>query len=366
MTRPLTVAMTPSFFYEGDNLLRAQLRCLSEQRVKDFSVLLVDSHYSKRKLYSRELSERYDLDIIHVPYQPNLRVAKKLDCAVFNAGYCYSESSRIVRLSCWRFVRPDFTEICLNSETNIDFRFHNCDSPSPEFAHLETDHNTQIWNTDSDDVRWGNVPSLSSSPGARWGSDSDVDEPVGLLPSNCYGNVMIFRDQWLMLNGCEETFTNTVHYEDIDFCIRARRANLQGCRVAHKMYRLHHRYGAHSGRANVLPDYAFREPCAACAAAIYVLEPNRFDLQARKDRGEIDVLESEGVWVCRECLLCGPCYRSDPAEHLHTHVRTRSLVLPGHKIGRNLNTLAADMDGKRIEDKFETFTRSWEDPRYYT
>lgn len=361
--KPLTVAMTPSFFYEGDNLLRAQLRCLSEQKAKDFDVLLVDSHYSKRKTYSRELAEHYGLNIIHVPYQPNTRVAKKLDCAVFNAGYCYSESPKIVRLSCWRFVRPDFTEVCLNSTTNVDFRFHNCEARAQEFAHPETDHDTEIWKTDSDEVRWDAVPPTSSSPGARWWRDSDADEPEQLLPSNCYGNVMIFRDQWLALNGCEETFTNTVHYEDVDFCIRARRAGLRGKRVAHKMYRLHHRYGAHSGRSNVSPDYAFLEPCAACAAALYVLEPQRFDLRAREGRGEIAVLG--GVWVCRECLLCGPYYNSDPAEHLHTHGRTRSLVLPEYKIGRNLNTLVADMDGKRVEEKVEIFARSWEDSRYY-
>lgn len=364
--KPLTVAMTPSFFYEGDNLLRAQLRCLSEQKAKDFDVLLVDSHYSKRKAYSRELAEKYGLNIIHVPYQPNTRVAKTLDCAVFNAGYCYSESPRIVRLSCWRFVRPDFTEACLNSSTNLDFRFHNCEAPSPEFAHPETDHNTKIWNTDSDEVHWGSVPTRSNEPGARWGPDSDVDEPAGLLPSNCYGNIMIFRDQWLSLNGCDETFTNVAHYEDIDFCIRARRAGLQGGRTAHKMYRLHHRYGGHSGRANIAPDYAFRPPCALCAAALYVPRPSRFDLRGRFDRREIHVFGDYGVWVCKDCLLCGPLYHDDPAEHLHTHTRTRALVLPEYKIGRNLNTLVADMDGKRIEEKVELYARSWEDSRYYT
>jgi hypothetical protein len=361
--RPLTIAMTPTYIYEGDNLLRAQLKCLSEQKAKDFTVLLVDSHYSKRKSYSSELAERYGLDIIHVPYQPNTRVAKDMDCAIFNAGYCYSESPRIVRLSCWRFVRPDFTEVCLNSTTNIDFRFHNCEAPSPEFAHPVTDHNTQIWNTDSDEVRWGNVPSSSRSPGALWGTDSDVDEPAKPFPLNCYGNIMVFRDQWLSLNGCDETFTNVAHYEDIDFCYRARRNGMQAKRSAHKLYRLHHRYGAHSGRSTVLPDHSFRKPCSACVAASLILEPSRFDLQARKAKGEIDI--RDGVWVCRECLLCGPDYHKNIAEHLHTHTRTRSLVLPEYKIGRNLNTLTADMDGKRIEEKVEIYARSWDDPKYY-
>lgn len=364
--KPLTVAMTPSFFYEGDNLLRAQLRCLADQSAKDFTVLLVDSHYGKRRSYSRELAEKYNLDIVHVPYQPNLRIAKTLDCAIFNAAYCYSESPKIVRLSCWRFVKPDFTETCLNSFTNIDFRFHNCEAPSADLAHPETDHNTLIWDTDSDEVRWRNVPTSASSPGAAWGSESDHDEPEALLPSNCYGNIMIFRSQWLALNGCDETFTNTAHYEDIDFCVRARRANMRGRQVAHKMYRLHHRYGAHSARANVMPDYSFRKPCDACSAAIYVLEPNRFDLQARRARGEIDFRESDGVWVCKECLLCGPNYSRDPSEHLHSHSRVRSLVMPEYKIGRNLTALVDDMDGKRIEEKVELFTRSWEDPRYYS
>lgn len=358
--------MTPSFFFEGDNLLRAQLRCLSEQTAKDFSVLLVDSHYSKRKSHMNELSAKYGLDILHVPYRPNTRVAKMLDCAVFNAGYCYSESPRIVRLSCWRFVRPDFTRICLDAPDNIDFRFHNCEASSPEFARQETGHNTQIWDVDSDEVRWENIPTSAVEPGARWGLDSDSDQPAGPIPLNCYGNVMIFRDEWLALNGCDETFTNVAHYEDIDFCIRARKAGLRASRSAHKMYRLHHWYGSHSGRANAVPDHAFRVPCPPCMAAMHVLEPNRFDLRSRLRKGEIDVRWDDGVWVCPECLLCGPWYHNDQAEHLNTHDRTRALVLPDYMIGRNLNTLAADMDGKSLEEKFEIFTRSWEDPRYYT
>ena len=95
-----------------------------------------------------------------------------------------------------------------------------------------------------------------------------------------------------------------------------------------------------------------------------MLEPNRFDLRARESRGEIDV--RDGVWVCKNCLLCGPYYHNDPGEHLHTHDRIRALVLPEHKIGRNLNALVSDMDGKRIEEKVEIFARSWEDSRYYT
>jgi hypothetical protein len=36
---PLTVAMTPSFWDDGHMLLRTQLKCLSRQTCRDFSVM---------------------------------------------------------------------------------------------------------------------------------------------------------------------------------------------------------------------------------------------------------------------------------------------------------------------------------------
>ena len=87
--KPLTVAMTPSFWDDAHMLLRAQLRCLAEQRNRDFDVMLVDPHYRKRRTVVPELAEIYGLEIAHIPYEPNVHVAKKLDCAIFNAAYCY-------------------------------------------------------------------------------------------------------------------------------------------------------------------------------------------------------------------------------------------------------------------------------------
>lgn len=369
MSRPLTVSMTPAFLFEGDWLLRAQLRCLSEQVAKDFDVVIIDHHYSKRAGYMPELAIHYKLNITHIPYKPNTFVAKKLDCSIFNAPYCYSESPRIVRYSCWRFVRPDFTKICLESPTNVDFRFHSVHPTSPVNTHPDTDHNTDIWNKMSDVVNWDKIPEHAKIAGATWGKDSDIDAPVELFPTNCYGNYMVFRDQWLDINGCEEAFTNTAHYEDMDFCIRARNKGMVCSRKAHKLYRLHHWYGNHSGRANIPPDHQFKHNCPACEQACQTLEPTRFDIKNRAAKGEIDLLDEHGVWVCKTCLLCGPVYHADCGEHLTGHVAKKKIIksniIPKYKLGRNLRILAERMGGNSLQDKVFIYNDSWSNDRYY-
>ncbi len=330
MARPLTVGMTTAFYLPGDMLLRAQLRCLSEQSEKDFDVLVADHHYEKRKGYMPELAEKYKLNIVHVPYRPATHVAKKLDCAAFNAPYCFSESPRIVRYSCWRFVRPDFTKICLESSTNVDFRFHSCEPKNrkPQFRddNSATDHDMEIWDMKSDFVNWNAIPKKSGEPGASWGPDADSDAPAELFYKNCYGNYMVFRDQWLNVNGTDETWSSLAHYEDIFFCVTARNNKMVCKRVAHKLYRLHHFYGQHSGRANISPDVEFTKPCAQCEAASNVLEPKRFNIKARVAVGEIELLESKGVWVCKTCFLCGPIYHTGCHEHVEHHLERNRMT----------------------------------------
>ena len=95
--------MTPAFYDEGHMLLRAHLKCLQDQTFKDFGVWLIDPHYEKRKDVIPEIVEHYGLNIVHVPYSPNPFIAKRLNCSIFNAVYCYSRTPRIVRLSCYRY-----------------------------------------------------------------------------------------------------------------------------------------------------------------------------------------------------------------------------------------------------------------------
>lgn len=365
----LTVAMTPTFYTAGDKLFRAQLRCLSEQEFKDFDVLLIDSHYQKRKGYINELAEKYKLNLVHVPYTPNLGVAKLLDCAIFNAPYCFSESPKIVRYSCWRFVRPSFTRICVESKIPVDFYFHNVAPPEPHWAHPESHHNTLVWSGNDDVVNWSPnaMPSNARSPGAQWGSWDDNDSRPMPFPLSACGNYMIPRETWLNLNGCDEAIFSSEHWEDQDFCLRAQLAGLTAWRKAHVMYRMHHVYGGHSGRANIEPDFGkFRELCDECKSAEHIQKPNRRRLRERIARKS---LWSDGrVWVCPTCFYCGPVFHADEGEYAQ---QTRSLkktcsnIIPQFRLGRNLRRLVDDMDGKSLAEKCEIYAKSWHDSRYY-
>lgn len=364
MWKELTVSMTPAFYYEGDWLLKAQLRCLSEQTNKDFTVLIVDPHYSKRIAYMDELASHYNLQIVHVPYMGNTHVGKFLDCAVFNAAYCYSESPRIVRYSCWRFVRPNFTDICLNSKSNVDFYFHSINAPNINALNEITNHNNEIWDFGSDEVHWDKIP-VAGEPGATWTHHSEVDAPETLFPKNAYGNYMVFRKDWLKVNGCNEAFSST-HFEDMDHVLRMRNAGITCERKSSVMYRLHHFYGSHSGRSNVPVDHPHKKPCEQCVKASHITEPIRFDLQRRIKEGEVEVFDN--IWVCKTCALSGAVYHADCGEYttgIEISGQTQAPIIPKYKIGRNLNKLVADMDGKTLEEKIYTYAQSWLDEKYY-
>jgi hypothetical protein len=365
--KPLTVGMTPSFIYPGDNLFRAQLKCLSQQTEKDFDVVVIDSHYKTRRSYMAELAEKYKLSIIHIPYTPNLNAARRLDCAIFNAPYLFSESPKIVRYSCWRFVRPDFTAACVNATHCVDFYFHNVEPPTRDSMHPVTNHDARVWNMDSDEVHWDVVPKKGGEPGASWTSHSDRDEPLQPFPLNCFGNYMVPRKDWFTLNGCDEAIFSSEHWEDQDFCIRANNAGLKCERRSGRMIRMHHLYGQHSGRANAVPDFgAFKKICEKCEKAEYTPKPNRRELKRRLADNEIEIVGQ--VWVCRDCHYAGPVFHADEGEYqsrLRRHRIVRSNIIPKFKLGRNLSILAADMDGKSLNEKVEIFNRSYTDDRYY-
>lgn len=394
--RPLTVAMTPSFYDPDHMLLRTQLRCLSTQTCDDFGVILVDPHYRKRRLVVPELAEIYNLAITHVPYEPSTNVAKVLDCAIFNAAYCYSRSPRIVRYSCYRFVTPDFVEQLMTAPplVNADMYSFNVGPCMLEERERQAGNMVEhrkheiVWNFESDEVNWDAIP---DRPGvdiqgnylgdpslslARWGPLSEIEMGVGPVPLNCYGNIMWWRENWLDLNGTEEVITNTAHWEDIDFDTRANLSGQQAVRIPRLMYRLYHQHGGFSQRSNVEVDVPCKSPCERCRNFRHYadrMNDRELRYQMYMERHstfrEIDLYEDSTVWVCKACGLSGPIWRGDEStytNYLRDTNKTRATILPDKKIGRNLRVLSEDMDRcDTVADKFEVYQRSWTDDRYY-
>ncbi len=135
------------------------------------------------------------------------------------------------------------------------------------------------------------------------------------------------------------------------------------------MYRMHHLYGSHSGRSNILPDWGkFMDPCEECQKVEHNPKPDRRDLKRRIAKGDLLTFGYNRTWVCKTCYYCGPIFHADEAEYwktLDTYHYTRSNILPMVKLGRNLEVLAHDMDGKSLGQKVEVFNDSWTNAKYF-
>jgi hypothetical protein len=393
---PLTIGMTPAFYDENNMLLRMQLNCLSKQTVKDFDVWLIDPHYNKRKNIIPELSDIYKLDIKHIPYIPNQNIAKKLDCSIFNAVYCYSTSPKIVRYSCYRFVKENFAEVILSVKNNINIDFYSLNvGPCMKEEQIrnsgnliEHEKHRIVWDFENDEINWDQVPQHSGcfTDGqwnykdcdslARWCplSDTNIDTPV-ITPLNCYGNIMWCRNNWFEINGTNEVFTNYEHWEDVDFDNRSNIAEQKVVRKTKLMYRLFHHHGGFSQRSNVEIDFPCKELCFKCKLMANYdghlrnkrIRRDFFDV--RKNSGELEIFENIMMWVCKDCKLSGPYYNYDSAEY-NDYIKHNKLIkapiINKYKIGRNLQILMEDMDKtSSIENKIEIYNNSWDNERYY-
>ena len=377
--------MTPAFLDKDHILLRAQLKCLSVQTVKDFDVCMIDPHYSKRRTIIPELAERFGLDIKHVPYTPNTRIAKRYDCAIFNAAFLFSNAKINARLSCYRFVRPDYVEKILSAPdgANVDF-YMLCIGPCSKDGPEKYEKHKAVWDFNGEDVNWDKIPSKSAYDDsgnplenpedecASWHPSYDVDSDVIPVPMNCYGNIAWIREKWLEINGTNEVVTNAVHWEDVDFCARASLAGHTVVRRAKTLYRLYHRYGSFSQRSNAEVDVPLRKMCSKCRDLVENSGDSDYGEKLQKliVSGNIEEYQSMLSWVCKECLLSGPIYGAFGMQSYFDGLKERSIsksqIIKKHMIGRNLRSLAGKMDLKAtLDGKVSVFNDSWNNPYYY-
>lgn len=377
--------MTPAFFDKEHILLRAQLKCLSLQTVKDFDVCMIDPHYLKRKDIIPELAERFGLDIKHVPYTPNTRIAKRFDCSIFNAAFLFSDAEVNARFSCYRFVRPNYVETILSAPPGVNVDFHMlavgpCAKDGPE----KYEKHKEVWDFNGEDVNWDAVPKSSSygsdgqplenpeNPAASWFPESDLDTDVIPVPMNCYGNIAWIRSKWLEINGTNEVITNASHWEDLDFDSRANRAGHVVVRRTGILYRLFHMYGGFSQRSNVEVDVPLKPSCSGCDRLLGNTHDGEYGsrLEDLMSSGKIDEYESILAWVCKTCLLSGPIYGATGIMPYFEGLAQRGIVraptVKDHMIGRNLQALADKMDSEAtLQGKVGVFNDSWDNPYYY-
>ena len=377
---PITVSMTPAFYDREHMLLRAQLKCLSKQTVMDFDVWLIDPHYNKRKDIIPELSDKFGLDIKHIPYSPALHIAKRYDCAIFNATFVYSPSPINVRYSCYRFVRPTFIETILNapSGVNVDFYWQNIKGTLDEM--------NMFWGFDREDVNWENCPTKSSDnlvDSITWPKLYDEDRDVHLANTfpleegkigsmGMYGNMAWYREQYLFLNGTNEVMSNAFHWEDVCFSHRANLAGQLIVRRTNLIYRLDHDYGSYSQRSNAPVDHPCKSPCARCEDMYTHYTSFDYQLDHRIKLGEVESFEEFVVWVCKDCKLSGPILgNSQEIQNYLNNVwernGVRSPIIPKYKIGRNLNILSEMVDRETtLEGKIDVYNNSWKNDYFYT
>lgn len=381
---PISVSMTPSFYDENHILLQAQLKCLSNQTVKDFDVYLIDPHFQKRKNIIPELASKYKLDIKHIPYVPNIHISKLIDCSIFNAGYCYSTSPINVRYSCYRFVRPTFIETILNApkNINIDFYYLAIGPDTKETKNNITPSNhKRIWNFESDDIDWNKIPTLAQSNNFEsmslfsWNNyqqyifDTDIID----VPVNLYGNIAWNRDQWLSINGTNEVITNFSHWEDLDFNTRSKLADHKVVRRIDQMYRLYHIYGNYSQRSNVQVDVPLRNICEKCMSVFHNHGDHDYEMKLnnRIKNNDYYMYYDNHIWICKTCKLSGPVYTGERGiDYYLSYIRNQKLInspiIKDHLIGRNLKILSEKMDKETtIKNKFEIYNDSWKNYYYY-
>jgi len=396
---PISISMTPSFYSDDDFILITQLKHLSRQTVKDFDVWLFDIHYRKRKNRIPELAEKLKLDIKHVPYLPQTNVAKRLDCAIFNTGYLFSKSKRNIRLSCYRYVRENFIERTLEipEEKNVDYYFHTLGPDVSERkelmeqgltfteANYKCKRHLDIFDYENFDINWDLIgkeglwdeeglvirEGFDNPPNSYqfWACSYDKDN-LDSQCKGCFGNIGWNRDNFLAINGTNEVITNFIHFEDLDFTVRADLAGQRVARLSNLMYRVHHAYGSFSQRSNVNPDTPFMPLCPRCVNQVAEEFSNMQPiLYHRVASNQFHVEFDDNVLICKTCKLVYPIVKKSYDEiwhYYHNNNVTQAPILEKYKIGRNLRILAEDLDKQTtLQDKIDIFADSWYNERYY-
>lgn len=212
------------------------LKSLSYQTDKNFTVLFIDPFCSKqRQQICKKASFMYNINIMWYPRKiMSHTVLGCRDYIHINDVCLITQSKKILAYGQSRLFSPEIVEIC--NKINYNISFARCDSivdidysKKHVILHDGTKIkvNDEICSIDSDFYNNGGTLSNVNFENTYVQSINKnyCDKKIMEYIANS-GDVCVFVDDLLQLNGVDETFTSSHYSEDINRCIRFNIANI--------------------------------------------------------------------------------------------------------------------------------------------
>ena len=349
----------PSSYILDDNaLMRAQLLNLKRQSNQRFEVVIVDSHYEKRRDEVEKLRRELKFKVVHAPFDSDTSVPRDLDYSSWNQAALLATGDHVATFLDWRFASPCFVDVLEFAAAHYPGHLIDC---GWEILG-KTGHSDII-------QRQGNPHALPRTA-ANW-SDERTDCYA------CYGNFCVGREVFLESGGIDEVFGSSYHFIDVEFATRMQNRGLK-CRVIRNiLWREWHddvktqSVGFSPAEPRRRPNDNHRRCCMPAWLGNYQLQWEA--VEALAIAGRLVMQHDSTGWPWYVCPHCGKIWsarwlygkqlghlRHDWRDETARTTTSQRIGLPGQKLGRDVKRLAAEIADLTLEERIEAIGGSWQ------
>jgi hypothetical protein len=373
--------MSPYYLIDDDNLLKSQLFNLNYQTRKIFEVIIPDPHYKKRS-WINNFSNQLKYNVVHFPYESNLKTPKMFDYGIFNDGVLMSSSNKIITFQDWRFVHHSLCDILLNFESMwfVGFTYQTCNRETHDenSIKIEKMEAHKLYNT-------GFFPEIKYET-----------TYTNTFHNPSWGHYCINKELWMQINGIDEVATNTRHYADLDMncrlqeCYRRKGWTPNIPMLKNVMVRMNHRKGGLFGSSHVQVDYEVNNSFNNCCfiKTNSMNDKNFVEHTLEKVRKQEWIklyevpysekfkrtntnpnLDTNHSTIGFQCKNCGVIAETPHWYEKSPEARVSSLLgigIGNIKLGRNLNKINKAFANKTFEEKIKILRNSWYEPEFLT
>lgn len=373
--------MSPYYLVDEDKLMRSQLLNLNNQTKKIFEVVIPDPHYKKRG-WIADFATKLNYNLIHFPYESNLKTPKMFDYGIFNDGVLMSSSNKIITFQDWRFVHHSLCDILRQFKSNwfVGFTWQLC--------HRENQGESTIRMTKIEANRLYDSGIFPCLPYEITNTNS--------FHNPSWGHYCIDKNLWMQINGIDEVATNTRHYADLDMncrlqeCYRRKGWSVNIPMIKNVMARIYHHKGGLFGSSSVQVDYevdnSFNDCCFIRTGwmndkAFVEYAAEKINKQEWKKLYEVPYsddfkrhncnpnLDTNYCTIGFQCNKCGVIAETPHWYEKSPQARVSSLIGIGDgdvKLGRNLNKISQSLQNKNFEEKVKILRNSWYESSFLT